>query len=105
MPAPRYHRQARADLEALWLHIAPENLEAADRYLDGLHEAAGRYAEHPGMGRLEPELAERLHVPAGITLRSFLHRNYRCYYVPDEEGIFILRVIDTRRDIDTALGE
>ena len=105
MPAPRYHRHARADLEALWLYLARYNTQAADRYVDGLHEAACLYATNPDMGRLEPELAERLDAPSGVTLRSFLHRNHRGYYIPDEDGIFILRVLDVRQDIGTAIGE
>jgi len=104
MPAPPYHPQARADLESLWLYIARENISAADRYLDGLEAAAQRYAATPGMGRLEPELAARLDVPPGITLRSFLYRNHRSYYIPEDTGIFILRVLDTRRDIENVLG-
>jgi hypothetical protein len=31
MPAPRYHRHARADVESLWFYIAQENIAAADR--------------------------------------------------------------------------
>jgi toxin ParE1/3/4 len=104
MPTPRYHRQARADLESLWLYIAGENLSAADRYLDGLEAMARRYTANPGMGRLEPELAARLDLPPGITLRSFLYRNHRSYYIPEDTGIFILRILDARRDIENVLG-
>lgn len=103
MSTPRYHRHAIADLEALWQYLAQSNIQAADHYLDGLQEAAHLYAANPGMGRLETELAERLEAPPSIPLRSFLHRNHRCYYIPDEDGIFILRVLDVRRDLDTAL--
>jgi toxin ParE1/3/4 len=104
MPSPRYHHQARVDLESLWLYIARENISAADRYVDGLEAAAQRYAATPGMGRLEPDLADRLDVPPGITLRSFLYRNHRSYYIPEDTGIFILRILDTRRDIENLLG-
>ena len=104
MPTPRYHHQARADLESLWLYIARENISAADRYVDGLEAAARRYAATPGMGRLEPELAARLNVPPGITLRSFLYRNHRSYYVLEDTGIFILRILDARRDVENFLG-
>lgn len=86
------------------VYIARENIPAADRYVDGLQEAAQRYAEQPSMGRLEPELVERVGAPSGITLRSFLYRNHRSYYIPDEDGIVILRVLDVRRDRDIALG-
>jgi plasmid stabilization system protein ParE len=104
MPTPRCHRHARADLEALWQYLAQYNIQAADQYLEGLHEAAHLHAANPGMGRLEAELAERLEASSSTPLRSFLYRNHRCYYLPDEDGIFILRVLDVRRDIDTALG-
>jgi plasmid stabilization system protein ParE len=103
MPVPRYHHAARADLERLWHGIARHNVHAADRYLDGLHERARRYAARPSMGQREPELEARLEVPPGITLRSFLHRNHRCYYIPEPDGIFILRVLDVRQDLDNAL--
>ena len=103
MPTPRYHRAARADLERLWHAIARHNIPAADRYLDGLQERGRRYAARPGMGQREPELEARLDVPPGITLRSFLHRNHRCYYIPEPDGIFILRVLDVRQDLDNAL--
>jgi plasmid stabilization system protein ParE len=103
MPTPRYHRTARADLERLWLALARHNVLAADRYLEGLHERARRYAERPGMGRQEPELEQRLEVPLGITLRSFLHRNHRCYYIPELGGIVILRILDVRQELDNAL--
>jgi len=104
MPVPRYHRHARADLEALWLYLARYNTQAADRYVDELHAAASLYTSNPGMGRLESELAERLNIPPGVMLRSFLYRNHRGYYIPDEDGIFILRVLDVRQDVDTAMG-
>src|SRR5262245_13818138 len=104
MATPRYHRHARADLEVLWQYLAQYNIQAADQYLDELQEAAHLYAATPGIGRLETELAERLEIPPGMSLRSFLHRNHRCYYIPEEDGIFILRVLDVRRNIDTALG-
>ena len=104
MPVPRYHRHARADLEALWLYLARYNIQAADRYIDGLHAAAALYASNPDIGRLESALVERLDAPPGVMLRSFLHRNHRGYYIPDADGIFILRVLDVRQDVDTAIG-
>ena len=105
MPAVHYHRHARQDLEDLWFYIAEDNETAADRYLEGLQERAQTYAASPAIGQLEPEVSERLHLPPAVTLRSFLHRNHRCYYVAIEIGIFIFRVIDTCRDRDTALDE
>ncbi len=103
MPAPRYHSRARQDLEDLWRYIAQPNPVAADRYLEELDKRANAHAARPDMGRTEPEVAERLSLPASEGLRSFLYRNHRCYYVPIESGIFILRILDTRRGRDTAL--
>ncbi|MDH3598736.1 MAG: type II toxin-antitoxin system RelE/ParE family toxin [Candidatus Tectomicrobia bacterium] len=108
MPTPRFHQRAREDVEELWLFIAQEDIAAADRYLDELEERAHTYAMHPDIGQIEPDIAERLEramgleFPVDITIRSFLHRNHRCYYIPDDEGIYILRVIDMRREQDRA---
>lgn len=105
MPAPRYHHRARQDLEDLWFYIAQDNPDAADRYLDELQKRARSHAANPNMGRLEPEVAKRLNLPSSLTLRSFLYRNHRAYYFPVDQTILILRVLDTRRDRDTALEE
>ena len=111
MPTVRYHRRAREDVQELWLYIAHEDIVAADRYIDELDERAQTYATHPQLGRAEPDMVERLErtldsaLSPAITVRSFLPRNHRCYYIPDADGIYILRVLDTRRDRDTALNE
>ena len=101
----RYNGRAISDLQTIWRYLAARNPVAAERYLRGFQDHALIYALTPTVGRPEPEVAGRLKLPSDITLRSFLYRNHRGYYFSIDAGIFILRVLPTRRDRDTALDE
>ena len=83
---------AEADLDEIWLYIAQDDPNAADRFLDLIEERCQLLAENPLMGRSRPELAPRL--------RSFPVRNYVIFYVPISNGIEIVRVASGFRDID-----
>ena len=95
---------ARADLDAIFEFIAARNPTAARHYVAGLREQCHTYLANPFMGQREPEVAERLgETPE--TVRSFLYRNHRCYYVVTDKEMRVLGFIHTRRDRDTALEE
>ncbi|MGD0260662.1 MAG: type II toxin-antitoxin system RelE/ParE family toxin [Verrucomicrobiota bacterium] len=81
---------ARADLEEIWLFIAQDNPEAADRFVRNLVSRFPTLASMPQMGRLREELAARL--------RSFPVRNYVIFYRPMGAGIEIVRVLHGARD-------
>jgi toxin ParE1/3/4 len=49
-------RRAEDDLEAIWLYIAEDSPDAADRWLDYLLDKALILAENPDLGRARPEL-------------------------------------------------
>ena len=52
----RVTAQAESDLRAIWLYIAGDNLEAADRFVDAVN---GRYpvvARFPDLGRPRDEI-------------------------------------------------
>lgn len=89
----RYTNSAETDLLALWLAIAEDNLVAADESLDSIQSTVSLLATQPEMGRVRPELADGL--------RSFPTRTaYIIFYVPDEDGLLIVRVLHHARDID-----
>ena len=89
----RFTNSAEADLLELWLTIAEENLVAADESLDSIQSAVSLLATQPEMGRARPELADGL--------RSFPTRTpYIIFYVPDKDGLLVVRMLHHARDID-----
>ena len=92
MPRILSRRQAVADLEDIWSHIAQDNPDAADHFIDLIEAGCRILAENPLMGRLRPELTP--------SLRSFPVGNYILFYMPLANGIEIVRVISGFRDID-----
>lgn len=65
-------REARLDLDEIWLYIAGDNPAAADRFLEKFHQRFKLLAENPGLGRARPEFA------AGI--RSYRLGSYLIFY-------------------------
>ena len=53
MPRILSRRQAVADLEDIWSHIAQDNPDAADHFIDLIEAGCRILAENPLMGRLE----------------------------------------------------
>ncbi len=83
--------EARLDLEEIWLYIARDNPEAADRLNRNIIQKFPFLAANPEVGRNRPELAPRL--------RSFPVNNYIIFFRPMENGIEIVRVLHGARDI------
>lgn len=85
--------QAIEDLDDIWLYIARDNIDAADRWLDVLLDKARRLADRPSLGRLRPELAPNV--------RSLPVKAYVLYYRPVERGIELVRVLHSARDVES----
>jgi toxin ParE1/3/4 len=93
MPRIRFTHSAEIDLLELWVTIAEENLTAADEILDVIQATATLLGTQPEMGRARPELAEGL--------RSLPTRTpYLIFYLPDDDGLLVVRVLHHARDID-----
>jgi len=89
----RFTHSAETDLLELWVTIAEENLIAADEILDVIQATATLLGTQPEMGRARPELAEGL--------RSLPTRTpYLIFYLPDDDGLLVVRVLHHARDID-----
>lgn len=93
----RISDQARADLIDIWLYIASDSVDSADRLNARFYDEFTTLSRYPQMGRSRPELAPEL--------RSFPVGNYIIFYRPIENGIEVMRVLSTRRDIDTLFQE
>lgn len=97
MPIVNRRPLAALDILDIWDHIADDNMAAADRWIDALDAAFSRLATRPMMGRARPEIAP--------DLRSFPFRRYVIYYVPLSDGIDVVRVLHSARDIDGLVGD
>jgi toxin ParE1/3/4 len=88
---------AAADILDIWDHIAEDSLDQADRWIDKLDEKFGILATQPLMGRAREELA--------ADLRSFPFGRYVIFYMPVQDGIDVVRVLHSARDVEAAFGE
>jgi len=86
-----YTVPAERDLIDIWLYIAEDNLDAADRFIDRIYALCKKLAESTGMGRLRPD--------AGARVRSFGIGAYTIFYLPTDDGIEIQRVVNDSRNL------
>jgi len=84
-------KDAELDLLEIWLFIAEGSPVNADRFLAKMNEKALKLAEFNEMGVNRPELGE------GI--QSFTVERYVLFYRAIENGIELVRVLSSSRDI------
>ena len=87
---------AVADILEIWDYIADDNLSAADRWVDRLDEQFRLLSTQPAMGRGREEL-----MPG---IRSFPFGRYVIFYSPVVNGIDVVRVLHSARDIGEAFS-
>ena len=66
-------------------------LPQAQRYLNGMHERFEDLARQPMLGRSAGRLAPNL--------RRYEYRSHVVFYVPEEEGVLIVRVLHQSMDV------
>ena len=82
---------AESDLSKIWLYIARDNTEAADRLIERLRAECARLAFAPLRGRSRAQFAQGL--------RSYRVGKYFIFYFPTEAGIEVARVLHGMRDL------
>jgi len=82
--------RAAADLDQIWLYIAQDNPEAADKFMGALTSQFPKLASMPQMGRLREELSPGL--------RSLPVGRYIVFYRRNDDGIEIVRVLHGARN-------
>ncbi len=85
-------RPAKKDLDEIWLFIAQDSLDAADRFVDSLTDKFPLLASSPLMGRSRDDLSPGL--------RCFPVKNYLILYRP-LKTIEIVRIVHGARDLKT----
>lgn len=84
---------ALADLAEIWSFIADDSEANADRFLAKLETKLKLLATQPLMGRERPELM--------ADMRSFPYARYVVFFMAQADGIEIVRVFHSGRDINT----
>jgi len=82
---------AEADLTDIWVFVAQDSVEAANRLLDQLHEKCRFLAGSPKAGHQRSELDP--------SIRSFAAGSYVIFYREGDDGIEVARVLHGHRDI------
>ena len=80
------------DIEEIWLYIAQDNPDNADRFLDEIEETSRKLVQFTSMGRNWDELYPGL--------KSFPVGKYIIFYLPISGGLEIVRILHGMRDID-----
>ena len=88
----RVSHRARKDLDDIWLYIARDSIESANRFVDLLTDKFPLLADSPRIGRQREDLMP--------DLRSFPVKNYLIFYRPlGKTGVSIVRVVHGARDL------
>jgi plasmid stabilization system protein ParE len=92
----RISARAQSDLDRVFAFIfVRQSQEAAERFLELAQEAAKFLGQHPLAGP-HPRWATR---HRALRFWVISRTNYLIYYLPDEQGVSIERVLDGRRDV------
>ena len=94
MRMARISDDAAGDMEAIWVYIATNDFNAADRVYDELQAEIRKRAEHPGMGHTRPDFQNPDH-------RCWKLYSYLIVYRYDDRELVVVRVIHGARDIGT----
>ena len=79
------------DIAEIWDFIAEDSMSAADAFVDRLDREFKLLASQPMIGRPRAELAPGL--------RSMPFMRYVIFYEPVKEGIVVVRVLHSARDL------
>ncbi|HSI60642.1 MAG TPA: type II toxin-antitoxin system RelE/ParE family toxin [Ideonella sp.] len=92
---PRVLRRPLAgeDIAQIWDYIAEGDLQQADAWVDRLDGKLQLLATQPKMGRARDELAPHL--------RSMPLGRYLIFYLPLDDGIDVVRVLHSARDLES----
>ena len=84
--------KALEDLDGIFDFVAASSPQNAEMLIRQFHSRFEVLAEHPGIGRLRPELMERL--------RSWNLYRFVIFYFPGAQGIEIVRVLHSSMDLN-----
>ncbi len=90
---------AKNDLEEIIEYIAQDSLETAIKKYEEIKATAKKLSIFPEQGRIIPELAEQ----NIVKYRELIISPWRLMYKIEKEAIYIMAIIDGRRNIEDIL--
>ena len=96
MPVLKKTELSEQDLIDIWIYIAQDNPDAADRVLDEIAAKCDLLAEHPRLGPARPDIR--------ADLRYFPVGSYLILYRAIEGGVEIVRVAPGARNLSDLFG-
>lgn len=100
MPPSKYEvlftRFAEVDLGEILDFYIPKNLSFASRFIEVVESRISELGSFPERGRVVPELEKR----SIVDYREFIEGNYRIIYKVENLQVFILAIIDGRRNFE-----
>ena len=94
-PRHRLTSRAEADLRDIWLYIAADSVDAADRMVDRFTETFETLVKHPEVGTPMEQFRSGL--------RCFSVGGYVVFYTGTDEGIEVFRVLHGSRHFEDLL--
>jgi plasmid stabilization system protein ParE len=90
---PRYafHPKAEDDIVSIWTNIAGDSPNTADGVTDKIIQKIETAATMPRIGSRRPDLTSR-------PLRFLYLHSWLIAYAPDEQPLWIVAILDGRRD-------
>ena len=87
------------DLESIVEYYYNLNKETAKKYYKNIQEKIKKLKNFPEIGRIVPEFQDDLY----NKYRELIYENYRIIYKIVNDEIFIVRIIDGRRLLDSKM--
>lgn len=91
----RYLPSFRTDLEAIWLYIAADSPDAADRLIDRLYNRVRLLSDFPEAGPVYAEIAP--------DCRLLVEGNYLILYRIAENAVELVRALEGHRRLSPSL--
>ena len=87
-----YSEIAKADLREIWDYVSDDSQLQADRLIERFRSKLEHLAQWNTLGRPRPEIARNC--------RSYPFGKYCFFFRPIDNGIEVIRVIHSARDLD-----
>ena len=92
MPKVIYSPDADRDIDEIWFYVAEDSPFQADRLIERFRSKLGHLAKWNTLGRPCPEYSRGC--------RSYPFGKYCFYFRPTDDGIEVLRILHSARDIN-----